>query len=122
MEEVAIIGVDLAKRSFQIHGARADASIAYRRKLLGFLGSQPPCAVAMEECASAHYWGREIVALGHEVRLVPPIYVKPFVGTYATGATEMPDAFGPDGLAAFIERDEFDVARVVVRRLPGEVR
>ena len=56
--------------------------VAYRRelsrgKLLGFLGSQPPCTVAMEACASAHYWGREIGALGHEVRLVRPIYVKP---------------------------------------------
>ncbi len=84
MEEVTIIGIDLAKRSFQVHGARADGSVAYRRKLsrgklLGFFGSQPPCTVAMEACASAHYWGREIVALGHEVRLVPPIYVKPFV-------------------------------------------
>ena len=45
-----------------------------------------------------------------------------YVGTYSTGATEMPDAFGPDGLAAFIERDELDVPRVVVRRLPAEVR
>ncbi len=84
MEEVAIIGIDLAKRSFQVHGARADGSVAYRGKLsrgklLGFLGSQPPCTVAMEACASAHYWGREMGALGHEVRLVPPIYVKPFV-------------------------------------------
>ena len=84
MEEVSIIGIDLAKRSFQLHGARADGSVAYRKKLsrgklLGFLASQPPCTVAMEACASAHYWGREIMALGHEVRLVPPIYVKPFV-------------------------------------------
>ena len=84
MEEVSIIGIDLAKRSFQVHGARADGSVAYRRKLsrgkvLSFLASQPPCTVAMEACGSAHYWGREIVALGHEVRLVPPIYVKPFV-------------------------------------------
>ena len=58
--------------------------MAYRRKLsrgklLSFLASQPPCTVAMEACGSAHYWGREIVALGHEVRLVLPIYVKPFV-------------------------------------------
>ena len=45
-----------------------------------------------------------------------------YIGTYATGATEMPDAFGPDGLAAFIEFDEFDVASVVVRKLPTEVR
>ena len=84
MEEVGIIGIDLAKRSFQVHGARVDGSVAYRRKLsrgklLNFLASQPPCTVAMEACASAHYWGREITSLGHEVRLVPPIYVKPFV-------------------------------------------
>ena len=63
---------------------RAGGSVAYPKKLsrgkvLSFLASQPPCTVAMEACASAHYWGREIVALGHEVRLVPPIYVKPFV-------------------------------------------
>ena len=67
-----------------MHGARPDGSVAYRRKLsrgklLSFLASQPGCTVAMEACASAHYWGREIAALGHEVRLVPPIYVKPFV-------------------------------------------
>ena len=84
MEEVSIIGIDLAKRSFQVHGAKADGSVAYRGKLsrgklLGFLASQPGCAVAMEACASAHYWGREILALGHEVKLIPPIYVKPFV-------------------------------------------
>ena len=84
MEEVSVIGIDLAKRSFQVHGARADGSVAFRRKLsrgkvLSFLASQPPCTVAMEACAGAHYWGREIAALGHEVRLVPPIYVKPFV-------------------------------------------
>ena len=77
MEEVSIIGIDLAKRSFQVHGAKADGSVAYRRKLsrgklLSFLASQRPCTVAMEACASAHYWGREIVALGHEVRVVPP--------------------------------------------------
>ena len=84
MEEVSIIGIDLAKRSFQVHRARPDGSGVYRKKLsrgrlLSFLASQPPCTVAMEACGSAHYWGREIVALGHEVRLVPPIYVKPFV-------------------------------------------
>ena len=84
MEEVGIIGIDLAKRSFQVHGARPDGSVAYRRKLsrgklLSFIASQPGCTVAMEACGSAHYWGRQILALGHEVSLVPPIYVKPFV-------------------------------------------
>ena len=92
MEEVSIIGIDLAKRSFQV-GARADGSVAYRRKLsraklLSFLASQPGCTVAMEACASAHYWGREITSLGHEVRLVPPIYVKPFVKRHKNDAAD----------------------------------
>ena len=76
MEQVNIIGIDLAKRSFQLHGARADGSVAFRRKvsrerLLYILGAQQRCVVAMEACASAHYWGREILKLGHDVRLVP---------------------------------------------------
>lgn len=84
MPEVNIIGIDLAKRSFQLHGATATGSVAFRRKLsrealLAFLAEQPRCLVAMEACASAHHWGREIERLGHEVRLIPPIYVKPFV-------------------------------------------
>ena len=84
MGEVSIIGIDLAKNSFQVHGAMAEGSVAYRKKLsrgklLSFLALQPRCVVAMEACAGAHYWGREIMTLGHEVRLLPPIYVKPFV-------------------------------------------
>ena len=67
--------------------------MAYRRKLsrgklLGFLASQPKCTVAMEACAGAHYWGREIVALGHEVRLVSPIHVKPFVNSSKNDAAD----------------------------------
>ena len=84
MEEVSIIGLDLAKRSFQAHGALADGSVAFRKKLrrekvLGFLAEQPRCVVAMEACGSAHHWGRAIRDAGHEVRLIPPAYVKPFV-------------------------------------------
>ena len=84
MDKVSMIGIDLAKNSFQLHGAWADGSVAFRKKLsrgkvLEFLASQPGCAVAMEACASAHYWGREIVDLGHSVRLIPPQYVKPYV-------------------------------------------
>ena len=84
MEHATIIGIDLAKRSFQLHGTRADGSVAFRRKLsrdtmLRFVAAQPRCVVAMEACASAHHWGREIGTLGHTVKLVPPIYVKPFV-------------------------------------------
>ena len=84
MDEVSIIGIDLAKRSFQLHGARSDGSVAFRRtasreKLLDILAAQPRCAVAMEACGGGHHWGREIGRLGHAVRLVPPVYVKPYV-------------------------------------------
>ena len=84
MEQVHMIGIDLAKQGFQLHGARPDGSVAFRKKLtrgkvLGFLASQPRCEVAMEACGSAHYWGREIGELGHEVKIMPPAYVKPFV-------------------------------------------
>ena len=84
MNEVTMIGVDLAKSVFQAHGATATGEPVFRKKLsrgqfLKFLSEQPPCVVAMEACASSHYWGREIMKLGHDVRLIPPIYVKPFV-------------------------------------------
>jgi transposase len=84
MNEVTIVGVDLAKRVFQVHGAGADGAVVFRKKLtraqfLAFLGKLPACTVAMEACATSHFWGREIAKLGHAVRLIPPIYVKPFV-------------------------------------------
>ena len=84
MEKAAIIGIDLAKRVFQAHGATRDGEVAFRKKLsrsplLTFLAAQPQCVVAMEACASAHDWGCAIAELGHTVRLVPPVYVKPFV-------------------------------------------
>jgi transposase len=84
MQEISIIGLDLAKRSFQLHGAHGDDGTAFRKKLsrekvLTFLAEQPRCVVAMEACGSAHHWGRAIRDFGHEVRLIPTIYVKPFV-------------------------------------------
>ena len=84
MEQVIIIGIDLAKNSFQLHGARADGSVAFRKKvsrakLLDFVAEQPRTTVAMEACGGAHHWGREIGGLGHAVRLTPPVYVKPYV-------------------------------------------
>lgn len=84
MKEVTVVGIDLAKSVFQLHGATASGVPVFRKKLsraqvLKFLEALPPCLVAMEACASSHYWGREIGKLGHDVRLIPPIYVKPFV-------------------------------------------
>lgn len=84
MGEVSTIGLDLAKTVFQAHGADASGEVVFRKKLrrdklLAFFAAQPRCVVAMEACASSHYWAREIGALGHETRLIPPAYVKPFV-------------------------------------------
>ncbi|WP_407530707.1 IS110 family transposase [Methylobacterium oryzisoli] len=84
MDPIAIVGLDLAKRVFQVHGARGDGSVVLRKKLsrpqvLTFFAKLPACVVAMEACASAHEWGRAIRGLGHEVRLIPPVYVKPFL-------------------------------------------
>ncbi len=84
MSEVNIIGVDIAKRVFQLHGASADGTVVFRKKLsraqfISFLAAQPCCIVALEACATAHDWGRQIEGIGHSVLLIPPIYVKPFV-------------------------------------------
>jgi transposase len=84
MEQVTTIGLDIAKHVFQAHGADAAGHVLFRKrvtrqKLLGFLAAQAPCIIAMEACAGAHYWAREVGKLGHSVRLIPPVYVKPFV-------------------------------------------
>jgi transposase len=84
MGEVTTIGLDLAKQVFHVHGADASGAALFSRKLtrsklLGFFAAQPRCRVAMEACGGAHHWGRELERLGHEVRLIPPAYVKPFV-------------------------------------------
>lgn len=84
MDEVSIVGVDLAKHVFQVHGAAADGRVLFRKKLsraqfARFMGDVRPCIVAMEACGTSHYWGRVMEQLGHEVRLIPPIYVKPFI-------------------------------------------
>jgi transposase len=84
MNEVITIGVDLAKNVFQVHGIDGLGAVIIGRQLrrsqmLPFFKKQPPCLVGMEACATAHHWARQLVALGHAVKLMPPKYVKPYV-------------------------------------------
>jgi len=82
--DVSTIGLDIAKSVFQVHGIDAAGEVVVRRRLrrrqlLGFFEKLGPCLVGIEACATAHYWGREIAVLGHEVRLMPAHYVKAYV-------------------------------------------
>src|SRR4030081_2731637 len=82
--QITTIGLDIAKNVFQVHGIDAAEKVVVRKRLrrsqvLAFFAGLPPCLVGMEACATAHYWARELTALGHEVRLMPPQYVKAYV-------------------------------------------
>src|SRR3974390_2694395 len=84
MNQVTTIGLDIAKSIFQVHGVDAAGQSVLRQRLsrsrvLEFFGKLPRCLVGLEACASSHYWARELIALGHEVRLMPAQYVKPYV-------------------------------------------
>ena len=84
MTKDIMIGVDLAKNVFQLHAASMTGQAKFRKKLSRqsfpkFMAEQPPSVVVMEACGSAHYWAREMIGLGHEVKLIAPHYVKPFV-------------------------------------------
>ena len=84
MGEVTTIGLDLAKHVFQVHGVDAEGATVLRKQLrraqvLAFFSRLSPCLVGLEACATAHYWARELRALGHEVRLMPAQYVKAYI-------------------------------------------
>src|SRR6202023_1253455 len=84
MSEITTIGLDLAKNVFQVHGVNEVGGEVTRKRvrrsqMLTFFAGLPPCLIGMEACATAHYWARELRALGHEVRLMPPQYVKAFL-------------------------------------------
>jgi transposase len=93
MQAITTIGLDIAKSVFQVHGVDADGQVVIRRQLkrryvLAFFQKLPPCLVGIEACASSHHWSRELQALGHTVRLMPPAYVKPYVKRQKNDATD----------------------------------
>src|SRR5271163_4450932 len=93
MQTITTVGLDIAKSVFQVHCVDADGKVVLRRQLkrryvLAFFRKLPPCLVGIEACASSHHWSRELQALGHTVRLMPPAYVKPYVKRQKNDATD----------------------------------
>jgi transposase len=93
MQTVTTIGLDIAKSVFQVPGTDAEGKVLIRRKLkrgyvMAFFEKLPPCLVGVEACATSHHWSRELTALGHTVRLMPPAYVKPYVKRQKNDATD----------------------------------
>lgn len=91
--EVTTVGLDLGKDVFQVHGISADGTVVFnrsirRRQLLRFFETLPSCLVGIEACGSAHHWARELSAVGHDVRLMPAVYVKPYVKRGKTDAVD----------------------------------
>jgi len=91
--QISTIGLDIAKSVFQVHGVDAAGQVVVRRQLrrryvLAFFQKLPPCLVGIEACASSHHWSRELQAVGHTVRLMPPAYVKPYVKRQKNDTTD----------------------------------
>jgi transposase len=93
MQAITTIGLDIAKSVFQVHGVDAKGNVVLRRQIkrryvLAFFQKLPPCLVGIEACASAHHWSRQLQALGHTVRLMPPAYVTPYVKRHKNDAID----------------------------------
>ena len=91
--QITTIGLDLAKNVFQVHGIDSTGQVVVRKSLrrsqmLPFFAKLPSCLVGMEACGTSHHWARELIKLGHEVRLMPPAYVKPYVKRGKTDAAD----------------------------------
>src|ERR1044072_3855831 len=93
MQSISAIGLDIAKSVFQMHGVCALGQVVVRRQLkrrnvLAFFQKLPPCLVGIEACASSHHWSRELQALGHTAKLMPPAYVRPYVKRHKNDAVD----------------------------------
>ncbi|TIU44264.1 MAG: IS110 family transposase [Mesorhizobium sp.] len=93
MEKITTVGLDIAKHVFQVHGIDGAGAIRIRRKLrredvVGFFSALPPCLIGIEACATGHHWARVLIGLGHDVRLMPASYVKPYVKRQKNDATD----------------------------------
>ena len=111
--QITTVGLDIAKRVFQLHGVDAAGKAVLRRKpqqseVLAFFKALPRCLVGIEACGTAHYWAREISELGHEVRLMPPSYVASYVNAPCRKPQCRPNkAVGPGRTPALSDRCSF---------------
>jgi transposase len=121
---VSTIGLDIAKSVFQLHGEDAEGRIVIqkrlgRKRMVEFFSKLSPCVVALEACGTSHYWGRTLRALGHEVRLIPAAYVKPFVKRNKTDARDAAAicvaARRPDMRPVAIKSEEQQASRALER-------
>lgn len=125
MTEITTVGLDLAKQVFQVHAVDAAGSVMLRKVLrrgqvLTFFAGLPPCLIGMEACATAHFWGRELAALGHEVRLMPPQYVKAYVRRQkndAADAAAICEAVGRPSMRFVPVKGEAQQAGLVLHRV-----
>jgi transposase len=121
---ISIIGLDIAKTVFQVHGEDAEGKVVVqkrlgRKRMIEFFSKLPPCLVALEACGTSHYWGRTLRALGHDVRLIPAAYVRPFVKRNKTDARDAAAicvaARRPDMREVAIKSEEQQASRALER-------
>ena len=121
---ISTIGLDIAKNVFQVHGEDAESRVVVekrlgRKRMVEFFSKLAPCVVALEACGTSHYWGRTLRALGHEVRLIPAAYVKPFVKRNKTDARDAAAicvaAKRPDMRPVAIKSEEQQASRALER-------
>jgi transposase len=123
--QVTTVGLDIAKNTFQVHGIDRHGQPLLKRRLsrcrvLEFFATLPPCLIGLEACAGAHYWARELVKLGHEVRLMPPQYVRPYVKTNkhdAADAEACCEAVQRPGMRFVLVKHEQQQALLMLHRI-----